>query len=344
MEAHGTGTPTGDPIEVAAIGKVFGEHRPVDKPLYIGSVKSNVGHMESVSGFSSVLEVAMALEKGIIPPSINFDKPNPIIDFNNLKLQASAILAFSNWSTTDLVQVPQRLEDWPAHSVKRASNSNFGYGGSNAHFIMESLESWKASASRQTETTGLAQTTEDDEGSKLVDWLTIKTKKNRTLGSRVELSVDSAYESASDSASDAQMPNTSKMNRVFLLSAKENGTARSMMRRLNNYLASFEGNDEEGFLDSLAYTLGDRRSRFSCPIAVAARTAKDLKQLLEDPKVKPSRTSEQPRLGFVFTGQGAQWHAMGRELLNTYAVFKDSLRECDTYLKELGATWSLIGL
>ena len=101
VEAHGTGTPTGDPIEAAAIGNVFGEHRPIDKPLYIGSGKTNVGHMESVSGFSSILKMAMALEKGFIPPSINFDKPNPNIDFKNLKLQASAPLAVSNWSTTD---------------------------------------------------------------------------------------------------------------------------------------------------------------------------------------------------------------------------------------------------
>ena len=183
---------------------------------------------------------------------------------------------------------------------------------------MEYLESWKASASRQTETTGLAQTIENDDDSKLVDWLTIKPPKSSTLGSRVELSVDSAYESASDSSSDAQMPFTPKRNRVFLLSAKD----------LNNYLASFEGNNEEGLSDSLAYTLGDRRSRFSWPVAVAARTSKDLKQLLEDPKLIPSRVFQRPRLGFVFTGQGAQWHGMGRELLNTYAVFKDSLREC----------------
>ena len=209
---------------------------------------------------------------------------------------------------------------------------------------MESLESWKASTSTQTETTGLAQAIENADDSKMVDWLTIKTKKNSTSSSGVSLSVDSAYESASDSASDAQMPNGPKRNRVFLLSAKENGTARTMMRTLNNYLASFEGNDEEGFLDSLAYTLGDRRSRFSWLVAVAARTSKDLKQLLEDPKIRPSRISERPRLGFVFTGQGAQWHGMGRELLKKYAVFEDSLRECGKYLKELGATWSLIGL
>ena len=87
VEAHGTGTATGDPIEAAAIGTVFGEGRPIDEPIFVGSVKTNVGHMESVSGFASILKVAMALENGMIPPNINFDKPNPNIDLRKLKLK-----------------------------------------------------------------------------------------------------------------------------------------------------------------------------------------------------------------------------------------------------------------
>ena len=102
VEAHGTGTPAGDPIEAAAIGTVFGEGRPIDKPLYIGSVKTNVGHLESVSGFASILKVAMALEHDMIPPSINFDKPNPDIDFLKLKLKVS----------TNLPSLRSRLTDW----------------------------------------------------------------------------------------------------------------------------------------------------------------------------------------------------------------------------------------
>ena len=89
VEAHGTGTATGDPIEAAAIGNVFGEGRPIDKPLFIGSAKTNVGHMESVSGFASILKVALALENGLIPASMNFNKPNPNIDFKKLKLKVT---------------------------------------------------------------------------------------------------------------------------------------------------------------------------------------------------------------------------------------------------------------
>ena len=178
---------------------------------------------------------------------------------------------------------------------------------------------------------------------KSVDLLTVKTLNKNTIGSKIEAIVDSAYESASDSASDTQASNTSRRKRVFLLSAKEDGTARSMMANLAKYVALSKSSDEEDLLDSLVYTLSKRRSRFPWSLAVAARTSKELKQLLEDPGLKPNRASERPRLGFVFTGQGAQWYGMGRELIEAYPIFKDSLRECDQHLKELGASWSLIG-
>ena len=89
VEAHGTGTATGDPIEAGAVGEVFKENRPADKPLLIGSVKSNVGHLEATSGIASVIKVALAFENEAIPPSVNFEKPNPAIDFGGLKLKVS---------------------------------------------------------------------------------------------------------------------------------------------------------------------------------------------------------------------------------------------------------------
>ena len=87
VEAHSTGIVIGDPIEAVVIGTVFGEGRPIDEPIFVGSVKTNVGYMESVSGFVSILKVAMALENGMIPPNINFDKLNPNIDLIKLKLK-----------------------------------------------------------------------------------------------------------------------------------------------------------------------------------------------------------------------------------------------------------------
>ena len=87
VEAHGTGTVTGDPIEAGAIRAVFAEGRPIDKPLFIGSVKSNLGHLEAASGLAGVIKVAMAFEKGFIPPNHNFDKPNKDIPFEKWRLK-----------------------------------------------------------------------------------------------------------------------------------------------------------------------------------------------------------------------------------------------------------------
>lgn len=103
QEAHGTGTRTGDPIEAGAIGKVFGRGRPSNDPLWIGSVKSNIGHLEAASGLASIIKTAMILEKGLIPPSINYENPNPDIDFEALKLRVSTVIeiracsALSDW-------------------------------------------------------------------------------------------------------------------------------------------------------------------------------------------------------------------------------------------------------
>ena len=87
FEAHGTGTPTGDPIEVAAIASVFKDSRIDDQPLRIGSVKTNIGHTETASGVAAIIKVALALEKGQIPPSINFEKPNAKLHLDEWKLK-----------------------------------------------------------------------------------------------------------------------------------------------------------------------------------------------------------------------------------------------------------------
>ena len=101
VEAHGTGTRSGDPIEVAAIGSVLGKGRPAQNPLYIGSVKSNIGHLEAASGLAALIKVAMAFEKGGIPPSINFEKPNPDIFFDEWNLKVMCPLAERSLRTKD---------------------------------------------------------------------------------------------------------------------------------------------------------------------------------------------------------------------------------------------------
>ena len=89
VEAHGTGTPAGDPVEAAAISAVFRESEPSSTPILVGSVKTNIGHTEATSGLAGLIKAVLTLEKGLIPPSINFEKPNQTIASQGLKIRVS---------------------------------------------------------------------------------------------------------------------------------------------------------------------------------------------------------------------------------------------------------------
>lgn len=115
VECHGTGTPTGDPIETTAVGKIFGS-----QGVYIGSIKPNLGHSEAASGLSSLLKAIVMLEKGMIVPHIKLQSPNPKIDFAKYRLR-----------------VAHELLPWPRDRDLRVSINSFGIGGSNAHVIVE---------------------------------------------------------------------------------------------------------------------------------------------------------------------------------------------------------------
>lgn len=139
-------------------------------------------------------------------------------------------------------------------------------------------------------------------------------------------------------------PHPTEKWQIFFLSAKDVSVAQAMKENLRNYLSRAQEKDEVVNLEDLAYTLGQRRSIFPWTVATSARNIPGLIDALNDSHLQPTCSSEAPRIGFVFTGQGAQWYAMGRELSEAYPVFEQSLREGDQYLRELGAPWSLIGL
>ena len=119
IEAHGTGTNLGDPIEIGALNAVF-RHRPT--PLWVGSVKTNLGHLEAAAGIASVIKVVLAMQHGQIPPHLNLHTPNPHID----------------WEGSP-IQIPGTLLDWPhpAGAQQRVAGvSSFGISGTNAHVIL----------------------------------------------------------------------------------------------------------------------------------------------------------------------------------------------------------------
>ena len=121
VEAHGTATPMGDPIEIAALAKAYGAQTADTGFCGIGSVKSNIGHLVAASGATGLIKTALSLREQVIPPSLHFEAPNAAIDF--------AATPF---------QVVDRLQSWPRGELpRRAGVSSFGVGGTNAHVIVE---------------------------------------------------------------------------------------------------------------------------------------------------------------------------------------------------------------
>ena len=118
LEAHGTGTSLGDPIELGAVASVFGDR---SRPLWVGSVKTNIGHLEGAAGIAGLIKVVLSLENQEIPPHLHFENPNPHIRWRELP-----------------VEIPTQPTPWPRGERRRlAAVSSFGFSGTNAHLILE---------------------------------------------------------------------------------------------------------------------------------------------------------------------------------------------------------------
>lgn len=133
VEAHGTGTLLGDPIEARALGTVLGKGRPADSPLLIGAVKSNLGHLEAAAGVAGFAKAVLALQHNKIPGNRGYENPNPHIPFDKLRLK-----------------VVDEHTDWaPAGRPRRAGISSFGFGGTNAHVVIEQAPVTVATAAEE---------------------------------------------------------------------------------------------------------------------------------------------------------------------------------------------------
>ncbi len=121
VELHGTGTPLGDPIEAEALGAAYAAGRTA--PLRVGSIKTNIGHLEAAAGALGVVKAALAIHHGAIPASLNYEMGNPHIDLDRLRLR-----------------VVREAEHWTEDAPRRAGVSSFGLGGTNAHAILEGVE------------------------------------------------------------------------------------------------------------------------------------------------------------------------------------------------------------
>lgn len=294
-----TGTAAGDPVEAEAIARTFGKSRAADDPIVVGSIKTNVGHTEPVSGLAAVIKTAFALKNRLIPPNLNFEIPNPQIDLQGWHLK-----------------VPTAPVPWPQDKLLRASVNNFGYGGTNSHLILETLP---APSAKNSGLIGHANGPNGAHNGEANGHGILNGFGNGLHNGNGHVDVDES--------------------RVFILSAKDSVACQTMMDRFATHFETTKPS-----IGDLAYTLANRRSMHPWVAAVRARNIDEFVERLRDPLLKPSGTTKRPRLAFVFNGQGAQWHAMGRELIDAYPVFGRSIQEADEVLREYGASWSLKGI
>ncbi|KAJ5084893.1 hypothetical protein NUU61_009472 [Penicillium alfredii] len=290
VEAHGTGTQAGDPIEIGAIARVFGPGRPPDQPLRIGSIKTNVGHLEGASGLAGVIKAVLMLENCMFLPNRNFETINPRIPLDEWKLK-----------------VQLNPEQWKTSQPHRVSINSFGYGGSNAHVIVEDAHGYLTSRG--------------------------VNGSSRRISSPYHQQL-----SAKDIATNSNIPR----GRLLLVSGFDERSCREQIRKLQEYVSDKRNtiNNEESLLDDLVFTLNEHRSKFLWKAAVAGHSITDIAASLSS-SVKVRSAVRKPSLGFVFTGQGAQWAGMGKELLQAYPVFRESIERIDRYLARIGASFTV---
>ncbi|KAM7200798.1 hypothetical protein V8F33_003729 [Rhypophila sp. PSN 637] len=329
FEAHGTGTPVGDPLELLAIGQTIGASRAQHgtQPVIVGSVKSNIGHLGGSSGIAGVIKTVLLLEQGQIPAVAEFQNLNPRIKD-------------AEWN----IKIPTELTPWPGHGLRRASVNSFGYGGTNGHVILddafhylrgEFIPGAMTHSCHIDRPTGIENlTTETDRG------LTGHHNAVETSIRRPSLASSQSTDSAVSLASARPSPalvSSSAGPKLFVFSSPEQEGLERLAESYSQYLE-----EESDLLRNLSYTLASRRTTFDWRTFVVADSHIELKTALGEGLPKHSRIGKKPTCAFVFTGQGAQWHAMGRELL-CQAIFGATIADADAYMGSLDSqcSWSL---
>ena len=271
VEAHGTGTVLGDTIEIAALTKAFRNTTQKKGFCAIGSLKTNVGHMDSAAGVAGLIKTVLALKHGLLPPSLNFEEPNPKIDFENSPFY-----------------VNDRLSEWKSNGTpRRAGVSSFGIGGTNAHVVLE--EAPKRETSRST-----------------------------------------------------------RPKQLLVISAKTSSALETATANLAEYLKEQLEKNTSINLADVAYTLSVGRSAFSHRRILVCSDLEDAAvgangrmpggqapptPLLDEKRVF-SRIQESLKrpVAFLFSGQGAQYVNMARDL-QIEPSFRSALDRCSEILK-----------
>ncbi len=273
VEAHGTGTPLGDPIEIMGLANVLQSSDEKNAPTCaVGSVKTNIGHLEAAAGIAGLIKTIIVLQEQIIPPLLHLKKINPSITSDEKKS-----IYFPNESKKN--------------NIEYAGVSSFGFGGTNAHVIL-----------------GKSQLNKN----KVPD-----LKKNKT----------------------------SKKNFLLVLSAQN---SHALKEKSEQYASYF--NSESNSLSEISYYLFKKRSHLDYRLALVSDTKKgfinQLNYFVNNKKnytISVGKIEFDPRLVWVFSGQGGQYPAMAHELFAHEIVFQKAIYECEAAIASL-VSWSLADL
>ena len=316
VEAHGTGTILGDPIEADALGRVVGRGRDADKPMLLGSAKTNFGHLESAAGAAGLIKVVLAMQEDQLPPSLNFAGPNPYIDFDG----------------TGLRVIPEAT-DWPRYTGRAVAGvSGFGFGGTNAHVVVREYlpvaddQDVETDLDVETESAGVLA---EAAGSMGVDPMGVDPMGADPMG---------AGSMGVEPATELPAPQRDEPLPVLLpVSASMPSRRRRAAADLADWLETQAGSTTP--LDDLARTLAKRNHGRSRAVVLARTHAEAIAGLRAVAAGKPGQgvfSADAPAGKgpvWVFSGFGSQHRKMAKQLYLNNPVFRAAVDEVDELIE-----------
>ena len=301
LEAHGAGSAFGDPIEVQAAAAVYGRGRDADSPLLIGSVKTNIGHLESAAGIAGLIKAVLAMTQGVVPRHLNVQTPSPLIDWDRLP-----------------VQVATEAADWPLDPDRppRAGVSAFGISGVNSHVVLEGYGATDGAAA---------------EG--------VNGPSPVGVALPVAASLPQSDAELSPALEDGLAPRGARL--LPLSAKSEDALRALAGRYLmwldeRVDLITPEAAATDPLLSDMAWTAGVGRSHLACRAGVVfpdAASLQDRLTALADGKGTLGSTTA-ARAAFVYPGEDSHWAGVGAALYESEPAVRAVLDRCEAALKE----------
>ena len=302
LEAHATGSQLGDAIEAHAVGSVYGKDREADRPLLIGTVKSNIGHLEAAAGVAGLIKTVLAMKQGVIPKHLHFENPNPQIEWASMPVRITA-----------------EKTDWPrrADMPPRAAVSAFGISGTNAHVV---LEGYGGTATNGASGSGISSF---ESVSKRVPVLLPEQVGNLPVSADGLEERRARFLPLSGKSDDALRDLAGKY--LSWLVEHENGSTQAALTPQS--------------LADTAWMASVGRSHFNYRGGVVFNDALSMREgLTKIAETNGASNDGEPhpatRVAFLYSGHSDEWVSMGKALYDTEPVARAVLDRCETVVKD----------